>query len=82
MPPVFWTGKLSPTTKFMVNSSNLIAWITGNARNTSAMKHRIRTGYEGAVTDDVTRYDDVGLAQLTVAGRDDGGVGEAMDSHT
>ena len=65
MPTVFWTGKLLPMTKFMANSSNLIAWITGNARNTSAMKHRIKTGYEGAVTDDVTRYDEVGLAQYT-----------------
>jgi len=65
MPAVFWTGKLSPVTRLMANSSNLIAWITGNARNTSAMKRRIKTGYEGGVTDDVTRYDDVGLAQYT-----------------
>ena len=65
MPPILWTGKLSPTTRFMVNSSNLIGWITGNARNTSAMKCRIKTGYEGTVTDDVTRYEDVGLGQYT-----------------
>jgi ubiquinone/menaquinone biosynthesis C-methylase UbiE len=65
MPAVFWTGKLSPMTRVMADSSNLIAWITGNARNTAAMKHRIKTGYEGAVTDDVTRYDAVGLAQYT-----------------
>ena len=65
MPRVFWTGKLSPTTRFMVNSSNLIAWITGNARNAAAMKRRVKAGYEGAVTDDVSRYDDVGLGQYT-----------------
>src|SRR5512136_1045042 len=61
MPLVFWTGKLSPMMKFVVNVSNMFAWVTGNARDTAAMKQRIKMGYEGAVTDNVTHYDELGL---------------------
>jgi len=61
MPPIFWTGKLSPMMKFVVNFSNAIAWVTGNARDTAAMKQRTKMGYEGAVTDNVTSYDELGL---------------------
>jgi ubiquinone/menaquinone biosynthesis C-methylase UbiE len=65
MPSIFWTGKLSPTTKLMANFSNAIAWITGNARDIAAMKERVKKGYEGTVTDDVTRYDEFGLQHYT-----------------
>lgn len=65
MPLVFWTGKLSPRTKFVVNFSNAIAWVTGNARDAAAMKQRIKMGYEGAVTDNITRYDELGLEHYT-----------------
>jgi len=61
MPTLFWTGKLSPTMKFVANFSNAIAWVTGNARDTGAMKQRTKMGYEGTVTNDVTRYDELGL---------------------
>lgn len=61
MPSVFWTGKLSATMKFLANFSNAIAWVTGNARDTAAMKQRIKMGYEGAITDNVTHYDELGL---------------------
>jgi ubiquinone/menaquinone biosynthesis C-methylase UbiE len=61
MPLVFWTGKLSPMMKFVANFSNAIAWVTGNARDSAAMKQRIKMGYNGAVTDDVTHYDELGL---------------------
>jgi len=47
--------------KFVVNFSNAIAWVTGNARDTAAMKQRTKMGYEGAVTYNVTRYDELGL---------------------
>ena len=60
MPVLFWTGTLSPPLKLMVNFSNLLAWITGNARDTVAMKQRVKKGYEGACTDHVTRYDKQG----------------------
>lgn len=65
MPPIFWTGKLSPAMKFVVNLSNALAWITGNARDTAAMKQRTKMGYEGAVTDSVSRYDKLGLEHYT-----------------
>lgn len=61
MPAVFWTGKLSPTWKVLVNLSNLLAWFTGNARDHAAMKTRVKRGYEGEITDDVNRYDELGL---------------------
>lgn len=65
MPTIFWTGKLSPMMKFVANFSNAIAWVTGNARDTAAMKQRIKMGYEGVITDDVTRYDELGLEHYT-----------------
>lgn len=61
MPSVFWTGKLSLSMKLMVNINNLLALITGNARDTAAMKQRMKLGYEGACSDHVTHYDDFGL---------------------
>jgi len=65
MPSVFWTGRLSRTMKLVMNASNALAWVTGNARHTVAMKERMRSGYEGAVTDHVTHYDDVGMKHFT-----------------
>jgi len=41
----------------MVDFSNVIAWITGNARDTGAINQQIKNGYNGTYTDDITRYD-------------------------
>jgi ubiquinone/menaquinone biosynthesis C-methylase UbiE len=60
MPRVFWTGRLSPPMKLIVNVNNILAWITGNARDTAEMKRRMKLGYEGACSDHVTHYDDFG----------------------
>lgn len=65
MPPIFWTGKLSLPMKCMVNINNVLAWMTGNARDTAAMKKRMKLGYEGACSDHVTRYDELGLEHYT-----------------
>jgi ubiquinone/menaquinone biosynthesis C-methylase UbiE len=65
MPSVFWSGKLSLLMKLMVNINNLLALITGNARDTAAMKKRIKLGYEGACSDHVTHYDDFGMEHYT-----------------
>jgi ubiquinone/menaquinone biosynthesis C-methylase UbiE len=65
MTTIFWTGKLTPQTKFLADFSNAIAWLTGNARDAAAMKARIKRGYEGTVTNDVTRYDELGLQHFT-----------------
>jgi len=65
MPSVFWTGKLSLLMKLMVNINNLLALITGNARDTTAMKQRTKLGYEGVCSDHVTHYDDFGMKHYT-----------------
>lgn len=52
----------------MVDSSNAIAWITGQARDAAAMKERMKKGYEGVVTDHVTRYDELGLTHYARIG--------------
>ena len=61
MPTVLWTGKLSPLMSLVVNTSNILAWITGDVRNTVSMKQRVKEGYDGAFTDHVTMYDELGL---------------------
>ncbi len=47
--------------KLMVNTNNLLAWILGNTRKTAAMKQRMKMGYEGQVSDSVSKYDEVGM---------------------
>jgi ubiquinone/menaquinone biosynthesis C-methylase UbiE len=67
MSTIFWTGKLSLPMTLMVNANNILAWLTGNARNTAAMKDRVRQGYEGAFSEHVTRYDELGMQFQTKA---------------
>ena len=61
MTKMFWTGKLSLPMTLMVNANNILAWLTGNARNKAAMKDRVRQGYEGAFSEHVTKYDELGM---------------------
>ena len=51
----------------MVNANNVLASITGNTRNTAAMKDRVRQGYNGAFSEHVTRYDELGMPFQTRA---------------
>jgi ubiquinone/menaquinone biosynthesis C-methylase UbiE len=44
----------------MVNANNILAWLTGNVRDTAAMKNRVRQGYDGAFSEHVTKYDELG----------------------
>ena len=67
MPKIFWTGKLSLPMKLMVNANNSLAWITGNVRDTTAMKNRVKQGYDGAFSEHVTRYDELGAEFQTKA---------------
>ena len=60
MSSVLYGGKLSPSIKLIMNLNNCVAWINGNARDDVAMKRRVKLGYEGASTDHVTHYDEVG----------------------
>lgn len=59
MNKLFWTGKLTFPMKVLIESNNLLAVITGNARNKGAMKDRIRKGYDGEYSHHVTHYDEI-----------------------
>ncbi len=59
--PIFWTGKLTTGIRLLVNTSNLLAWLLGSTRDTTKMKERVKLGYEGAFTNHVSRYDELGL---------------------
>lgn len=61
MRPVFWTGRLSPAMKLMVNANSLVAWVGGSGRDALAMKNRVGQGYEGAFTEHVRGYDQYAL---------------------
>jgi ubiquinone/menaquinone biosynthesis C-methylase UbiE len=66
MASLFWTGKnLSPFLKFIMNINSLIAWIHGSARDVKSMKNNVKGGFEGTFSDDVLRYDDVGIEYFT-----------------
>jgi ubiquinone/menaquinone biosynthesis C-methylase UbiE len=67
MPKLLWSGKLSPSMKLMVNANNILAWLTGNARDAAAMKDRVRQGYDGAFSNHVSRYDELGAELQTKA---------------
>jgi ubiquinone/menaquinone biosynthesis C-methylase UbiE len=60
MREILWTGELPFMLKAMVNFSGIISWMTGKARNVSAMKERTKGGYDGVYSDYVNRYDDLG----------------------
>jgi ubiquinone/menaquinone biosynthesis C-methylase UbiE len=45
--------------KVLIESNNLLAWLTGNLRDKTAMKDRIRKGYEGEYSRHVTHYDEL-----------------------
>jgi ubiquinone/menaquinone biosynthesis C-methylase UbiE len=67
MPTIIWTGKLSLSMLLMVNANNIIAWLTGNIRDTAAMKKRVRQGYNGAFSEHVNSYDEFGAEIQTKA---------------
>jgi ubiquinone/menaquinone biosynthesis C-methylase UbiE len=53
--------------KLMVNCNNILAWFTGNARDTAAMKNRVKQGYDGTFSEHVTRYYELGAEFQTKA---------------
>lgn len=54
-----WTGKLTLPMKILIESNNLLAWMTGNTRKTDAMKDRVKKGYDGEYSKYVSRYDEL-----------------------
>jgi ubiquinone/menaquinone biosynthesis C-methylase UbiE len=65
MASLFWTGTLSWPLKLVVNAGSLLAWITGNAQDASAMKQRMKNGYNGAYSDYVLLYDELGSSHYS-----------------
>jgi ubiquinone/menaquinone biosynthesis C-methylase UbiE len=62
MASLFWTGdNLSPFLKFIMNINSLIGWVHGSARDVKSMKDNVKGGFEGTFSDDVLRYDEVGI---------------------
>jgi ubiquinone/menaquinone biosynthesis C-methylase UbiE len=66
---VFWTGRLSPYCMAVVNANCALAWLAGSARDRAAMKRRVQAGYDGASSDYVERYDELGWDHYHRAGR-------------
>lgn len=60
MPSPLWKGRLTPAVRLIVDANHLLAWFTGEGRDTEAMKNRIRRGFEGEFTDLLARYDELG----------------------
>lgn len=42
MPTLFYTGKMVFPLRLMTMMSGIVAWMTGNARDSSVMKERIK----------------------------------------
>jgi len=59
MPTLFWTGRLSLPLRVIVNMGCIIAWITGNARDSYAMKERMKDAYDGKYSDYINKYDEL-----------------------
>ena len=59
MNTLFWTGKLSFPMRILIDANNMLALVTGNSRNRSAMKDRIKMGYDGKFSQHVTHYDEL-----------------------
>lgn len=57
MPPIFWTGKLSPPMKNLVEANNILALISGEANNIEGMKEQVKRGYDGKFSDHIQSYD-------------------------
>ena len=59
MPKVLWGGRLSFRPKILMNVNNIWAWITGDARDSRKMKERIKQGFEGEISEYMSRYDEL-----------------------
>ncbi|MHB9032121.1 MAG: hypothetical protein ACYC6L_03630 [Anaerolineae bacterium] len=60
MPTLFGSGRLTFPIMLLAQFNNLAALLTGSARDTRAMKQRVRGGYEGEYSPHVHQYDEFG----------------------
>lgn len=59
MATLFYTGKMALPLRLMIHMSVIMAWITGNARDSSAMKEKMKDGYNGKFSDYIYQYDEL-----------------------
>ena len=52
-----------------MNTSNILAWFNSNSRDTDSVRQRVKLGYDGAFTDHVIKYDELGLEFQIKAGK-------------
>jgi ubiquinone/menaquinone biosynthesis C-methylase UbiE len=55
--------------RLLANADCLLAWFTGAARDADAMRRHMKSGYEGEMSDDVRRYDELCLGQYSEIAR-------------
>jgi len=55
---IFWTGKLTFPIWLLINVNNLLSFLMGRTRDKTAMKERVKAGYEGEFSDHVRQYDE------------------------
>ena len=60
MADILWTGEIAFIKKVILNINGIIAWISGNMKDTETMKDDIKTAYNGERTADVANYDAYG----------------------
>lgn len=70
MPSAFYCGKLPWHMRPVLFLNGLLTLMLGNIRDTDAMKDRVRKGYDGAITDDIHLYDELGLKHYTKIAQD------------
>jgi hypothetical protein len=60
MPSLFWSGKLTLPMKLLVNANNVLSFFIGKPNDVGAMKDRVKLGYDGAFSDHVQHFDQLG----------------------
>ncbi|MBW6464319.1 MAG: class I SAM-dependent methyltransferase [Firmicutes bacterium] len=60
MPDILWTGEMAFLKKMILNVNGILAWISGNMKDTDAMKQDMTSAYNGERTADVVNYDTYG----------------------
>jgi len=61
MPTLFWSGKLTPPMKLLIEANNFLSLFTGSLNDLAGMKDRVKRGYEGEYSDHVNSYDELGF---------------------
>ena len=59
MSSILWTGKISLPLRLIINFAAIMAWFTGNARKPSVMKERVNEGYDGNISEYISKYDEL-----------------------